>query len=464
MKKTGLVLFVLISLFIAKKAVTQTEGAITPQILDKIRATYKQDAYTKSARNAVTTNDIRKVAINREAAGTIDHEFRYKVDVKGITDQKSSGRCWMFTGLNVIRPKVMKELGISSFEFSTNYLYFWDQFEKANLFLEGIIATKDKPLDDRTVEWLFKNALGDGGVWNLLADLVQKYGAVPKDVMPETYNSENTFAVQRLIQRKLREQGLILRGMKDTDKKKLEQKKVEMLGEIYRMLCISLGEPPVEFTWRYRDKDGNLTEPKKYTPQSFFTDVVKIHVNDYVLLMDDPSREYYKLYEIEYDRDMFEGRNWRYINLPASEIKQFALKSLMDNEAMYFSCDVGKQLNKEDGTLDINNYDYESVFGVRFGMDKKQRIQTYESGSSHGMALVGADSDESGKITSWLLENSWGPSSGHNGYLTMTDAWFDEYMFRVVVLKKYVDEKTLKILDQKPIMLPPWDPMFEPDK
>lgn len=458
-------LLILSILIMAKTIFAQQKGAVTAEQLKSIRSELKKDDYFKAAQNAVSSNDIRKLVANRSNAGVIDHEFKYKVNVKGITDQKSSGRCWMFTGLNVFRPKVMDQLGVGSFEFSTNYLYFWDQFEKSNLFLEGMIATADKPADDRTVEWLFKNAIGDGGVWNLLADLVQKYGVVPKDAMPESYNSENTATMQRLIRRKLREDGMILREMvaKGAKYDKLEAKKIEMLGEIYRMLAISLGEPPEQFTWRYKDQSGNLTEEKTYTPQSFFAEFVKTDVNDYILFMDDPSREYNKLYEIEYDRDMWEGRNWRFINIPSSEIKKFALASIKDNEAMYFSCDVGKQLDKDNGTLDINNFDYESLLGVSFGMDKKNRIITTESGSSHGMALVGVDVDATENPTKWLLENSWGAGAGHNGYLTMTDKWFDEYMFRVVVLKKYVDEKTLKILDQKPIMLPPWDPMFSPE-
>jgi len=436
----------------------QIPGSITPELLEKIKKSYNtHDAETKAIHN-----DIKKLVETDAPKINVDHNFKYKVSVKGITDQKSSGRCWMFTGLNVMRPKVLANANIDGFEFSTNYLYFWDQFEKANLFLEGIIATSDKSIDDRTVVWLFENAIGDGGVWNLFVDLINKYGTVPKDVMPESQSSENTGAIQSLIKRKLREDGIILRDMyaAKNDKKKIQDKKIEMLSEIYRILAISLGEPPTEFNWRYVDKDNKITELKKYTPKSFYDEYVKVNLSDYVLLMDDPTREYYKLYEIEYDRNMYEGTNWRFINLPSTEIKEFARKSIIDNEAMYFSCDVGKQLNSTEGYLALDNYDFESLFGVKFGMDKKQRIQTRESGSSHGMALVGVDEDANGKITKWQLENSWGGQSGHNGYLTMTDEWFDQYMFRIVVNKKYVDAKILDYLNLKPIKLPPWDPMF----
>ncbi len=465
MKNYKLFISSLILIFVSYISFSQIQGSITDDILNQIKQSYKEDAYTKSIINAVSNNNIKKLALNRKNVGKTDHYYKYKVKVKGITDQKKSGRCWMFTGLNVLRPKVIEKFNLEEFEFSTNYLYFWDQLEKANLFLEAIIATRDKNMDDRIVEWLFKHAISDGGVWNLLTGLIEKYGLVPKKVMPETNSSENTSLMQRLIRRKLRENGMILRRMaeKGDDYQKLEQKKIVMLSEIYRMLIINLGEPPSEFTWRFKDKDGKISEPKTYTPISFYKEIFNINFDDYILFMDNPSRPYYKLYEIEYDRNIYEGYNWKYINIPAEEIKIFAKNSIIDNEAMYFSCDVGKQLNKEEGLLSNDNYDYESIFGIKFGMDKKDRILTYESGSTHGMALVGVDVDKDGNPVKWLLENTWGSTAGHNGYLTMTDKWFDEYMFRVVVHKKFVDKKTLEILKQKPIMAPPWDPMFLPD-
>lgn len=446
---------------------SQIPGSISPEKLEKIRKSYNvNDPVIKAATNAATENSLQKLTLNRQNVGKVDHNFKYKVSVKGITDQKSSGRCWMFTSLNVMRPKVMAKTGSDNFEFSTNYLYFWDQFEKANLYLEGIIATANQPVDDRTVVWLFENALGDGGVWNLFVDLVEKYGLVPKDVMPETQNSENTALLQKIIRTKLREDGLVLRDFinQKIDRNSIEDKKLQMLGEVYKVLAIGLGEPPINFKWRYTDKDSKLTEYKEYTPKSFYDEYVGVKLSDYVLLMDDPTREYNKLYEIEYDRNMFEGSNWKFINLPATQIKEFAKKSIKENEAMYFSCDVGKQLNSDAGYLSLDNYDTESLFGVKFGMNKKQRILTRESGSSHGMALVACDVDAKDKVTKWQLENSWGAKAGNNGYLTMTDEWFDQYMFRVVVNKRFVDAETLKILQQIPMKLPPWDPMFEADK
>ena len=441
------------------------KGAITPEILSQLKTAYKADKYHKAVSHAVQNNDIKKLAYTHANKMKYDDHFTYKVKVKGITDQKQSGRCWMFTSLNTLRPIVIEKLNLNHFEFSTNYLYFYDQLEKANLFLEAIIKTAAAPDDDRTVKWLYSNAIGDGGVWNLFVNLVEKYGLMPKEAMPETYASENTALLSRLLKNKLREDGYKLREMyrAKKDYKALEKEKIEQLKDIYKMLVIALGEPPAEFTWSYIDANGKKSEEKTYTPKSFYDEMIGKNLDDYILFMDDPSRPYYKLYEIEYDRNVYEGRNWKFINLPANELKPMLIASLKNNEAMYFSCDVGKHLDRENGVLSMQTYDFESLFDVTFGMDKKARIITGQSGSSHGMALVGVDVDDKGNVKKWLLENSWGPNAGHNGYLIMTDEWFDNYMFRVVVNKTFVPEKYLKILKQKPTMLPPWDPMFKAD-
>ena len=296
----------------------------------------------------------------------------------------------------------------------------------------------------------------------MMTDLVGKYGLVPKGAMAESYNSNNTRLMQRILKRKLREHGLTLRTLsaKGKNLKILRKEKLKMLAEIYRILVISLGQPPKTFSWRYEDKDGNLSALKEYTPLTFYTEFTKGTLQDYIQLMDDPSKEYYKLYEIKYDRNRYDGHNWTFVNVPSSTIKQFARKSVLGDDPMYFSCDVGKQLNKDEGILALNQYDYASIFGVPFKMNKKERILTFDSGSSHGMALMGIDTTDSGEISKWLLENSWGKKAGHEGYLIMTDEWFDDYMFRLVVRKKYVSQKIKNILKQKPVMLAPWDAMF----
>ncbi|PID89706.1 MAG: biotin transporter BioY [Bacteroidia bacterium] len=464
--KTNLILIILLT--INFQIFAQKQGVLSLEEIHSIQKDFKLDAATKASMNALSnTSDIRKIVLNRQTAGKFLHQFKYKVPTVGITDQKSSGRCWMFTGLNVFRQKAIKKLNVKKFEFSENYLFFWDQFEKANLFLETVIKHAQEPMENRYNEWLFKNPIGDGGVWNSFANLAEKYGLVPKDVMPETANSENTRWLSKILKRKLREYGFELRKMvfQKSNSKNLSARKKEMMKDVYRILALNLGIPPIEFEWRYTNKDGKISALKKYTPKSFAKEVIgEIDFTDYVMLMNDPTRPYYKLYEIENDRNVLEGRNWIYVNLPNEEIKKFAIASIKNKEAMYASCDVGKQMNSEDGILDLENYDFESLYGIKFSMNKKERIATFESGSSHAMTLMAVDVDENEKPRMWQFENSWGASSGHEGFLTFTDKWFDEYMFRLVVQKKFLNEKTIKLLNTKPTMLPPWDPMFSFEK
>lgn len=356
----------------------------------------------------------------------------------------------------------MAEHKLPKIEFSQNYNFFWDQLEKANLFLQGIIDTSDKPMDDKTVDWLFRNPLSDGGQFTGISDNLMKYGVVPAEVMLETNSSNSTGRMSNLIGLKLKEYGLELRDMAAAKAKPadLKKRKTEMLGEVYRMLALNLGEPPTEFVWTRKDASGKPVDTRTYTPQSFYKEYIGNNLKDnYVMLMNDPSREFYKLYEIEYDRHAYDGKNWTYVNLPIEEIKEMAIASIKDSTAMYFSCDVGKFYDRERGVLDVDYLDYGSLFGTTFGMDKKQRILTHSSGSSHAMTLVAVDLDENGVPRKWMVENSWGPGA-NDGHLIMTDKWFDEYMFRLVVDKKYLTPKAAEVLKQKPQTLPAWDPMF----
>jgi len=452
--------FLLILLFPSFIALAQD---LTKGDLDQLKSGFKKDVYTKAMQNALSSTDITQLAWNRENVGTTDQFFTYRVDVSGITDQKKSGRCWMFSSLNLFRPMAMKQFNVSEFEFSENYLYFWDLIEKANLFLNNMTNSASLPINNEKVIWYLKSPVDDGGQWINFVNLANKYGMVPKDAMEETNSSENTAWMTKLINTKLREDALELREMAATkaDQKKLTARKVEMLSEVYRMLALNLGEPPTEFTWRFKTKDKKVSELKSYTPQSFMAEIFgETKLEDFVMLMNDPSRPFWKHYEIENYRNTEEGSNWHYVNLPNKDIKEFCIASIKDNQALYASCDVAKQLRREVGILDVDNFDFESVYGVKFGMNKAQRIQTGESGSSHGMALIAVDVDAQQKPIKWQFENSWGPSAGEKGYLTFTDAWFNEYMFRFVVNKKYLSHKVLEIYSQKPQMLPPWDPMF----
>ena len=451
-------------LAVASVSAQQPGGGISEAMLQNIRQNHQSSQAEKAARNAMAVNPISELAVNADNLAMIDTHFSHRVKTKGITDQHQSGRCWLFTGLNVLRAKMIDEQQLASMEFSQNYLFFYDQLEKCNLFLQGVIDTKHLPMEDRQVEWLFKNPLNDGGQFTGVSNLVMKYGVVPAEVMPENYQSNNTAAISNLLKLKLREYGLKLRNQKD--RRAPAALKEQMLTEIYSMLVRAFGVPPTEFEWTRRDKDGNAVETKSYTPKSFYKeyfgdmDLEK----DFVMVMNDPSREYYKVYEIDYDRHVYDGDNWLYLNLPIDEVKALAIASIKDNTAMYFSCDVGKFLDRKKGTLDMSRYDYESLMGVDFPMNKEERVRTFASGSSHAMTLIAVDLDEEGNAKKWMVENSWGPTKGYKGNLIMTDEWFEEYMFRVVVNRKYIPAETLKLLEQKPIMLPSWDPMFAPEE
>ena len=452
----------------AQQTAGSPEGGISAEMLSEISKGYAGDADDRAIRNALAGSSIATLAVNADNAAMIDTHFSDRVKTKGITDQQSSGRCWLFTGLNVLRAKMIDKYDLPGMEFSQNYLFFYDQLEKANLFLQGIIDTKDLPFEDRKVDWLFSNPLSDGGQFTGVSNLIVKYGLVPSEAMPETYQSNNTSNMATLIKLKLREYGLDLReaAADGASAKKLQKMKVDQLSEVYRMLALCLGEPVKEFEWTRCDAAGNVVSRKTYTPKSFYDEYIGEDLeNNYVMVMNDPCREYGKVYEIDYDRHVYDGHNWLYVNLPVERIKEMAIASIKDNTAMYFSCDVAKFLDRKKGVLDIANFDYESLMGVTFGMDKKERVQTHASGSSHAMTLIAVDvCEQTGKPVKWMVENSWGAASGYKGCLIMTDEWFNEYMFRLVLEKKYVPEDILKMLDQEPVLLPAWDPMFAPEE
>ena len=458
----------LAAMFIAMGATAQNNGGIDAQMLKELTESYKPTAAENALRNILLNNNVNTMAINQANQNEMDTYFSNSVNSKGISDQESSGRCWLFTGMNVMRAKMIAENNLGAFEFSQVYSFFFDQLEKANLFLQGVIDTRKASFDDRTVDWLFRNPLSDGGTFTGVADIITKYGLVPKGVMKETYTSNSTNAFSSLLKRKLREFGLRLRqaSEKGAKEKELQAMKKEQLKVVYRMLATVYGVPPTEFTWAPKDANGKYREePQTYTPMSFYQKYIGWDLqNNYVMLMNDPTRPYWKSYEIEYDRHAYDGHNWLYVNLPLDEIKAMAIASIKDSTMMYFSCDVGKFLDSKRGLLDINNYDYETLFGVEFGMDKRERVLTYDSGSSHAMTLKAVDLDSNGNPVKWQVENSWGASSGHHGTIIMTDEWFNEYMFRLVVDKKYAPAKVLDVLKEKPTKLPAWDPMFTPEE
>lgn len=466
MKRNLLTVFMMAAC-IAASAQTKT-GGISADMLKQIEMQQPKTAAQRAIANAIATNSINDLTKNPASQGPVDTYFSNETTKQSIHDQKSSGRCWMFSGFNVLRSRfAAAHKDTLAVEFSHSYLFFYDQLEKANLFLQGTLDNASKPMEDPTVRFFFKAPLSDGGTFCGVADLADKYGLVPKSVMPETYQSDNTKLMAQLIERKLREFGLELRRMV-ADKKKtpaIQQRKTEMLSTIYGMLAKTLGEPVKEFKYAHKNKSGKTVgETKTYTPASFYKETVGGPLNgSFVMLMNDPRHPYYKVYEVEYDRHTYDGHNWRYINLPVEDIEKCAIASIKDDHKMYSSYDVGKQLDRTRGYLALDNFDYESLLDVKFPMNKADRIATFDSGSTHAMTLTAVDLDKNGNPVKWAVENSWGASAGQGGIYIMTDEWFREYMFRLVVDRKYVPENILKIENEKPVILTYDDPLFGED-
>jgi len=459
-------LFIALALVAAGAMSAQTKsGGLSNDMVEQLRKSQTMTASDKALANAIANLSINDLAKSHAASSTpLDTYFNIETKKQSITNQKSSGRCWMFSGFNVLRSNFAQRTDSLTVDLSQGYLFFYDQLEKANLFLQGVIDTGKKPIDDIRVQFFFRNPLNDGGTFCGVADLTEKYGLVPTEAMPETYSSDNTSKMSDLVSSKLREQGLQLRQMVAEGKsaKAIEKEKLSMLGTVYKMLAMTIGEPPTKFTYAFKDKDGKaIGEAKEYTPQTFYKEIVGDKLNGtFITVMNDPRRPYHKTYEVEYARHTYDGHNWKYLNLPMDEIEELAIASLKDGKKMYSSYDVGKFLDRKRGYLDIENYDYGALFGTTFAMDKAQRISTFDSGSTHAMTLTAVDLDNDGKAKKWKVENSWGADWGQQGCVIMTDRWFREYMFRLVVDKKYCSEELLKMSEQKPTLVMPEDPLF----
>jgi len=470
--KRNLIALATASLVTSMNTRAESPGALTPELLEDLRDGYEMDAGDRARHNAVTSTEINKLALNREIVAGEDGHFSHKIKTKGITNQKSSGRCWMFAGFNVMRPKVINELGLDGFEFSNAYLQFWDKMEKSNLYLEDIIELRDVDRLDR--EWLLVNEwlVGDGGWWNYVTGLIGKYGAVPSSVMPETHSSENTSTMNKVLARLLHSQAaaLIKAGEAGSGEEALRTMKEKSLKEIYRFLAINLGEPPTEFEWRYKAKskdekegvtvevaDKNLTLAKKYTPQSFYKEFVGVDLNEFVCLYNDPSQKMNAHYRFHRARNIAGEDDMNFVNIEISQMKEIAVKSVLANQAMWFAVNMSEDQSREHGMMEVDLYDYETLFDVKLDLSKAERSRFGAGASNHAMVLTGVDLKE-GKPTKWLVENSWGDEKGNKGRWTLYDDWFTEHVYTIIVHRKHVPKETLAIFDQAAKVLPAWYP------
>ncbi|MCW3055137.1 MAG: Aminopeptidase [Chthonomonadales bacterium] len=438
-------------------------GEITFGDIADYQQKFEANPRNRIALNAVTKTTVKNVAMNRAAVVRTNHVFSHQVKAGTATSQNSSGRCWMFAGLNLFRMIAAKEMNLEDFELSQNYTMFWDKLEKSNYFLESIMGTLSEPTDGRLISWLVASPIQDGGQWDMFVNLIKKYGVVPKTAMPETESSSSTGAMNDRVTNKLREYATQLRKAHADgySHEHLRAQKEQMLEEIYRMLAIHLGEPPSEFEWQWRDKDKDFHRAGTLTPNEFYDKYVNFDLDSMVCLIHCPqsTKKFNTLYTINYLGNIIGGHGIRYINVELDVLKQASVDMIKDEKAVWFGCDVGKMFDRDLGLMDLDLYDYESIYGTAFGMDKAERLDYGTSLMTHAMVFTGVNLDDAGKPTKWRVENSWGDKNGDKGFMIMTDAWFDQYNYEVVVEKKYVPMELLKLLDSTPTELHPWDPM-----
>ncbi len=438
-------------------------GSITPELLDVYATAYHADRANQVACDAVMTNGLNRSCLNHGARRRTIHTFSVNLKQGNITSQKASGRCWLFAAMNVMRARMIKKWNLKDFELSQNYMLFWDKLEKSNFFLENILDTLDEPTGSRLLDFLLHDPIGDGGQWDMMVNLVNKYGVVPKYAMPESAVSSATREMCRVMTELLRGDAAVLRSKagQGTDRGALEAEKERMMGEIYRILVICLGEPPRTIDFEVRDKDDRFIRDLGLTPRDFFKKYVDMDLGEYISLINAPTADkpFYRRFTVKMLGNVREGDPVCYLNLPVDELKSAAIAQMRDGEPVWFGCDVGPYSERETGLLDLDNYDYESTLNIRLGMTKAERLDYGQSQMTHAMVFQGVNLDESGAPTRWRVENSWGDEPGMKGYYVMSDAWFNEYMYQVVVNRKYLTPEQLEALDTPVIELAPWDPM-----
>ena len=473
----GLLVVIFILLSVCKAATSQNKvpdfviekfapGGTAENLQSKhlklMQEAFDSKPHHRQMQNAVTVTTVDKLALNRAVVTGIDDSFSCKLDDWAVTNQKKSGRCWIFAGTNLLRVGAMKKMNLKEFEFSQSYVFFWDKIERANYFLESIIDTVNRPDGDRTVDFLLANVLGDGGQWNMFVSLIRKHGLVPKTAMPESESSSNSRMMNKALKAKLREGAKFLRDMhaKGAGIKKLRKAKHEILAVIYRILSIHMGVPPARFDWQWRDKDNRFHRDGVLTPQEFAQKYVTLDLDEYVCLVHDPrpNSPFGCTFTVAYLGNVVGGEPVKYLNVDIDTMKNIAMRTLLDGEPVWFGCDCGPQMARDIGLWDAHLFDYEGVYDTKFALNKADRLIYHQSSMNHAMLFTGVDIVD-GRPRRWRVENSWSDETGKKGFFIMNDSWFDEYMFEIAARKSYLPKELQKALELKPIVLPPWDPM-----
>ena len=434
---------------------------VTRQHIDQFRKSFEADPHARVAQNAVSHNDISQLTLSRDRVQDMADSFSIKLDSWSVTNQKRSGRCWLFAALNLFRVGAMKKMNLNDFEFSQAHIHFWDKFERANHFLEAIIETADRPVEDRTIHFLLGDPIGDGGQWNMAMNLIRKHGLVPQSAYPESFSSSNTRWMNAALKELLRTAAQELRQILDQDGS-LDQArthKMKRMDDVWRLLCIHLGTPPEQFQWQWRDKDNEFHRTDLMTPQEFVADYVDVDWENYICLVHDPRNAYYQTYTVDYLQNVAGGPPVVYLNIPVEEMKAMTQRLLEADTPVWMGCDVGKQMERTRGLWDAQLFETQALYGLQYGLNKADRLRYGQTMMTHAMLFTGVDVVD-GHPRRWRVENSWGSDkSGQKGYYTMNDSWYDEYMFEIAAPRNMLSEAMLNGLATEPIVLPAWDPM-----
>lgn len=442
------------------------DKGISKELIKDFSKDYRKDLRNKIISDVIIKNGINDTALNRDSIIKMQHTFSEEIKTGKITDQKKSGRCWLFAGLNKLRFAIAQKLNLNlsekeGFELSQAYPTFWDKLEKANYFLESIIETRREKVDSRLVMWLLKDPMQDGGQWDMFVNLVEKYGIVPQYIMPESFHSSDSSLMDKILNLKLREYTKVLReDLKGREERELRVKKEGMIKEFYALLCHFFGEPPKVFDFEYRDKKNNFHRDKNLTPLEFYKKYSSAKVSDYISIINAPTKDkpFGKTYTVKYLGNVKEGRKVLYLNLKTEELKKLTISQLKDGETVWFGCDVGQMLGTKAGIMDLDLYNYKEVLDTSFDLSKADRLNYGDSLLTHAMVFTGVNIVENSP-NRWKVENSWGKDNGKDGFFVMSDEWFNQFMYQVVVNKKYLSEDFLVALEKTPIELEPWDPM-----
>ena len=430
---------------------------------DKLYAAYEANPKYAAMENAISHNGLLVSLEKRSSAVENTPVFSIDLTKDKVSNQKASGRCWMFAALNTFRHKMISDFQLEDFELSQAHTFFWDKYEKSNWFLEQILATADLELTSRKVKFLLDTPQQDGGQWDMVVTLFEKYGVVPKAIYPESVSSSNSRELNQILNKLLRQDAQILRELvKDgVDPSTLQVKKEELLQEIFNFLAMNLGLPPRRFDFSYRDKENHFHSENNLTPQEFYRKYVDLHLDDYVSIINAPTADkpYGRSYTVEMLGNVVGSKPVRYLNVEMDRLKELAIVQMQAGETVWFGSDVGQSSNRKAGIMDEGIYDFTSSMDLHLTQDKASRLDYSESLMTHAMVLTGVDLDEDGRSKKWKVENSWGDKVGNKGYFVASDAWMDQYTYQIVVRKEFLSAEELVAYEAEPIVLAPWDPM-----